>query len=110
MIAVIFEVWTEDASRNDYLDIAAALRPLVDEIEGLISIERFASLAEPNKLAVLARAYHPGAHAAAALAYTQLPLAFPGSERTPIFAANGIHYANTAAIHARAIFEHAVDG
>ncbi len=50
MIAVIFEVWNEGAARADYLDIAAALRPLLDEIEGFISIERFASLTEPNKL------------------------------------------------------------
>jgi heme-degrading monooxygenase HmoA len=50
MIAVIFEVWPTEAGRREYLDIAAALRPLLDEIDGFISIERFESLAEPGKL------------------------------------------------------------
>jgi heme-degrading monooxygenase HmoA len=48
MIAVIFEVWP--AERGAYLDIAASLRPLLDEIDGFVSIERFESLAEPGKL------------------------------------------------------------
>jgi heme-degrading monooxygenase HmoA len=50
MIAVIFEVWPTDAGRQEYLDIATALRPLLDEIDGFLSIERFASLAEPHKV------------------------------------------------------------
>jgi heme-degrading monooxygenase HmoA len=50
MIAVIFEVWPADGQRQTYLDIAAGLRPLLDEIDGFISIERFESLAEPGKL------------------------------------------------------------
>jgi len=50
MIAVIFEVWPAEGERQHYLDIAAQLRPLLDEIEGFISIERFESLAEPGKL------------------------------------------------------------
>jgi heme-degrading monooxygenase HmoA len=48
MIAVIFEVWPAD--RGAYLDIAAALRPLLDGIDGFLSIERFESLSEPGKL------------------------------------------------------------
>jgi heme-degrading monooxygenase HmoA len=48
MIAVIFEVWPHD--RHRYLDIAASLRPLLDGIDGFISIERFESLAEKGKL------------------------------------------------------------
>jgi heme-degrading monooxygenase HmoA len=48
MIAVVFEVWPHD--RRAYLDIAAALRPLLGYIDGFISIERFESLAEPGKL------------------------------------------------------------
>jgi heme-degrading monooxygenase HmoA len=48
MIAVIFEVWPRDKQR--YLDIAADLRPLLDEIDGFISIERFASLSEKDKI------------------------------------------------------------
>ena len=50
MIAVIFEVWPADGQRQTYLDIAAQLRPLLDEIDGFISIERFESLAEPGKI------------------------------------------------------------
>ena len=48
MIAVIFEVWPND--RKAYLDIAASLRPLLDSIDGFISIERFESLSEKGKL------------------------------------------------------------
>jgi heme-degrading monooxygenase HmoA len=50
MIAVIFEVWPSAEARQEYLDLAAALRPLLDEIDGFISIERFGSLSEPGKL------------------------------------------------------------
>jgi heme-degrading monooxygenase HmoA len=50
MIAVIFEVWPADGQRQTYLDIAAHLRPLLDEIDGFISIERFESLTEPGKI------------------------------------------------------------
>jgi heme-degrading monooxygenase HmoA len=48
MIAVIFEVWP--AQRQRYLDIATELRPLLDGIDGFISIERFESLSEKGKL------------------------------------------------------------
>jgi heme-degrading monooxygenase HmoA len=51
MIAVIFEVWPAgDAERARYLDIAAHLRPLLDGIDGFLSIERFESLTEPGKI------------------------------------------------------------
>ncbi|MBA3943165.1 MAG: antibiotic biosynthesis monooxygenase [Herpetosiphonaceae bacterium] len=50
MIAVIFEVWPADGCRQEYLDIAASLRPLLDEIDGFISIERFESLYESGKI------------------------------------------------------------
>jgi len=50
MIAVIFEVWPEPDRKQDYLDIAAELRPLLGEIDGFISIERFESLSEPGKI------------------------------------------------------------
>lgn len=50
MIAVIFEVWPSEHGRQDYLNLAAALRPLLDDIDGFISIERFSSLSEPGKL------------------------------------------------------------
>jgi heme-degrading monooxygenase HmoA len=50
MIAIIFEVWPADGRKQEYLDIAANLRPLLEEINGFISIERFESLTEPGKI------------------------------------------------------------
>lgn len=50
MIAVIFEVMPDPARKEEYLDIAAAMRPMVDEVEGFISVERFQSLTNPDKL------------------------------------------------------------
>jgi len=50
MIAVIFEVWPTESRKQDYLDIAAGLRPLLEQVEGFISIERFESLTEPGKI------------------------------------------------------------
>jgi heme-degrading monooxygenase HmoA len=50
MIAVIFEVIPNDGKRQEYLDIAASLRPELDKIEGFISIERFQSLSNPEKV------------------------------------------------------------
>ena len=50
MIAVIFEVLPADGHRQTYLDIAADLRPLLDGIDGFISIERFQSLTTPSKM------------------------------------------------------------
>ncbi|HEY9079697.1 antibiotic biosynthesis monooxygenase [Magnetovibrio sp.] len=50
MIAVIFEVWPDPVRKQDYLDLAAELRPLLDGIDGFISIERFESLSEPGKI------------------------------------------------------------
>jgi heme-degrading monooxygenase HmoA len=50
MIAVIFEVWPATGRRQEYLDLAAALRPELERIDGFLSIERFESLSEPGKL------------------------------------------------------------
>ena len=50
MIAVIFEVWAKTGQRQTYLDIAAALRPQLEKMDGFISIERFESLTEPGKI------------------------------------------------------------
>ena len=50
MIAVIFEVKPKQERITEYLDIAADLRPLLDEIDGFISIERFESLTEDGKI------------------------------------------------------------
>ena len=52
MIAVIFEVEPAAGRRDAYLGIAADLRPLLDGIDGFISIERFQSLVDPQQGAV----------------------------------------------------------
>ncbi len=50
MIAVIFEVHPKADRRDDYFDIAAEMRPMIDEVEGFISVERFQSLMDPTKI------------------------------------------------------------
>jgi heme-degrading monooxygenase HmoA len=50
MIAVIFEVIPAPGRKQEYLDLAAKLRPDLERLDGFISIERFASLADENKI------------------------------------------------------------
>lgn len=50
MLAVIFEFEPVAERRQDYLDIAAALAPELERIDGFISIERFESLSRPGRL------------------------------------------------------------
>jgi heme-degrading monooxygenase HmoA len=50
MIAVIFEVVPTEGKKQEYLDIATSLRPMLETIEGFISIERFGSLVDENKI------------------------------------------------------------
>jgi len=50
MLAVIFEVTPTAAGEADYLAAAAALKPLLADIDGFLGIERFASLSEPGKI------------------------------------------------------------
>jgi heme-degrading monooxygenase HmoA len=50
MIAVIFEAETNEDQRRQYLDAAAELRPLLADIPGFLSIERFSSLSHPKKV------------------------------------------------------------
>lgn len=50
MIAVIFEVEPAEGCMDQYLDLAAALRPELEKIEGFVSIERFESLTNPGKI------------------------------------------------------------
>ncbi len=49
MIAVIFELWPHESRRKNYFDLAAELKPLLSEIDGFISVERFESLTEKGK-------------------------------------------------------------
>lgn len=50
MIAVIFEVTPRAEGRQAYLETAASLRPLLEQVDGFISIERFQSMSQPDKL------------------------------------------------------------
>lgn len=50
MIAIIFEVEPAEGRTPAYLDIAAEMRPLAEQVEGFISVERFESLTQPGKL------------------------------------------------------------
>lgn len=50
MLAVIFEVWPKDEGRDDYFQTAADLKPLLQDVDGFISVERFQSLMDPKKV------------------------------------------------------------
>jgi heme-degrading monooxygenase HmoA len=50
MIAVIFEVEPADGRKQEYLDIADEMRPILGQVEGFISVERFQSLTDPHKI------------------------------------------------------------
>jgi len=50
MIAVIFEVQPAEGQLQGYLDLAAALRPELQRIDGFLSIERFQSLSTPGRV------------------------------------------------------------
>jgi len=49
MIAVIFELTPAPGRKQEYLDLAAALRPELERTDGFISIERFESLTTPGR-------------------------------------------------------------
>lgn len=49
MIAIIFEVWPAEGRTGTYLDMAAELRPELEQMDGFISVERFESLTEKGK-------------------------------------------------------------
>lgn len=50
MMAVIFEVWPGSSRKQDYFNRAAALRDVLSGIDGFISVERFQSLSDPDKI------------------------------------------------------------
>jgi heme-degrading monooxygenase HmoA len=50
MIAVIFEVVPASGQRDRYLDVAAALKDHLVSTPGFISVERFQSLVNPEKV------------------------------------------------------------
>lgn len=50
MIAVIFEVEPHPEHEDGYLELAASMRTLVEQVDGFISVERFKSLTNDGKL------------------------------------------------------------
>lgn len=50
MIAVIFEVEPTPALQQAYLDMAASLRHELEQVDGFLSIERFASMSQPGRI------------------------------------------------------------
>jgi len=49
MMVVVFQVTMREGRTQDYFDLAAELRPELEQIDGFLSVERFESLAEPGK-------------------------------------------------------------
>ncbi|OJJ14428.1 antibiotic biosynthesis monooxygenase [marine bacterium AO1-C] len=49
MLAVIFELIPQEGQKEAYFELATELRPLLEDIDGFISIERFQSLNNPQK-------------------------------------------------------------
>jgi heme-degrading monooxygenase HmoA len=50
VVVVIFEGIAQEDRKEAYLDVAARLRPLLADIDGFLSIERFQSLTTPGKI------------------------------------------------------------
>jgi heme-degrading monooxygenase HmoA len=50
MIAVIFEVWPAEGRKGGYMELAQRLREDLVHMDGFISVERFQSLTDPDKL------------------------------------------------------------
>ena len=53
MIAVIFEVEPHPDRKDDYLAEAARLKPILESMDGFISVERFQSLTNPDRIVSL---------------------------------------------------------
>jgi len=49
MIAVLFEADIKSGKADEYFSLAESLRPLLSQIDGFISIERFESVSTPGK-------------------------------------------------------------
>lgn len=61
MFAVVFEVLPAQDRYQQYLDIAAALRPRLDDIDGFLSIERFSCITDPGWILSLSLWQHEAA-------------------------------------------------
>ncbi|XAW87807.1 antibiotic biosynthesis monooxygenase [Vibrio sp. CDRSL-10 TSBA] len=49
MIAVLFEAQAMPEQQQRYFEVAAQLKPLLQDVEGFISIERFRCTSNPDK-------------------------------------------------------------
>lgn len=49
MIVVVFEFEPDPERGQRYFELAAALKPVVERIDGFLSVERFRSLSDPNR-------------------------------------------------------------
>lgn len=85
MIAVIFEVKPKQGQKDAYLETATQLKSSLTNIDGFISIERFQSLADSNKLLSLSF----WRDEAAVTAWRALPL-----HRNAQSAGRDVHFAN----------------
>lgn len=84
MIVVVFEVTPKPGKAQDYFDLAAALRPELEQVDGFISVERFESLAAPGKYVSLS--YWRDAEAVAAWHGTMNHAAAQRRGKSEIFA------------------------
>ena len=50
MFAVLFEVEPKPERRDEYLKLAAFLKPALEKIDGFVDVERFASLSTPGRV------------------------------------------------------------
>jgi heme-degrading monooxygenase HmoA len=83
VIAVIFEVLPRPARQQEYIDAAAQLRPLLEAMDGFLSVERFASLSQPGK--ILSLSFWRDEAAVRAWRETELHRDFQAQGRAGIF-------------------------
>jgi heme-degrading monooxygenase HmoA len=50
VIAVIFEVRPNDAQTGKHFQTAAGLKPVLEQMDGFVSVERFRSVTDPTKI------------------------------------------------------------
>ena len=84
MIVVVVEVTPKEGKAQDYFDLAAALRPELEKVDGFISVERFESLTAPGKYVSLS--YWRDAEAVAAWHGTANHAAAQARGKSEIFA------------------------
>ncbi|MBA8877573.1 antibiotic biosynthesis monooxygenase family protein [Phyllobacterium myrsinacearum] len=84
MIAVIFEVEPNEGFDHEYFERAANLRPLLEKMDGFISVERFRSLANENRY--LSLSFWRDEASVAAWRQTEEHRAAQSAGRTEVFA------------------------